>query len=124
MHLTGLALRVWGCDCVRVLWFTSVMPAAVSTHLGTTGSVGAASWVESLRQVLAGRDDLDLAIASPCPTFFASFSADGVTHYGMPVPGARGRIGRAVTRWQGSPRRHDPDSIIAGLPRIYGGVLS
>jgi len=98
----GLAPRVWGCDCVRVLWFTSVMPPAVTSHLGMTGSVGPASWVESLRQVLAGRDDLDLAIASPCPTFFVPFTTDGVSYYGMPAEEARTRAGRAVSGWQGS----------------------
>lgn len=87
---------------MRVLWFTSVTPVAVSTHLGTTESVGPASWVESLRQSLVGRDDLDLAIASPCPTSFAPFTADGVSYYGIPIDEARTRVGRSVSGWRSS----------------------
>ena len=87
---------------MRVLWFTSVMPAAVSTHLGTTVSVGPASWVESLRHTLAGRDDLDLAIASPSPAHYVPFTADRVSYYGIPTQESRTRMGRAVSGWRGS----------------------
>ena len=107
---------------MRVLWFTSVMPPAVSTHLGSTGSVGPASWVESLRQALAGRDDLDLAIASPCPTLFAPFSADGVSYYGMPVPKTRTRVGQGGLSVAGQlrPPGHEP-SLRRGRARLRAG---
>ena len=95
------------------------MPTAVSTHLGITGSVGPASWVESLRQVVAGRDDLDLAIASPCPTSFAPFSANGARYYGMPVPEARTRIGRAVSGWRSSLALPDMNQACLGVMRDF-----
>ena len=87
---------------MRVLWFTSVMPAAVSKHLGIPENVGPASWVDSLRLAVAGRDNLDLAIASPCPAPFAPFAADGVSYHGMPVAEAKTRAGGVVSRWRES----------------------
>ena len=103
-HSVPAALRTKSMrrDVMRVLWFTSVMPAAVSTHLWSTGSVGPASWVESLRLALAGRDDLDLAIASPCPTSFIPFSASDVSYYGMHVTEPDTRFGRAFSGWRES----------------------
>jgi glycosyltransferase involved in cell wall biosynthesis len=87
---------------VRVLWFTAVMPPAVAQRLGASTSTGPAAWVESLRQAIGERDDLDLAIASPCATGFSPFTAEGVRYYGIPSPEARTRVGRAVSGWRES----------------------
>ncbi len=87
---------------MRVLWFTLVMPPAVSTRLRLDESVGPASWVESMRHALSGRDDLELAIASPCPTWFRPFSTDGVVYYPLPAPEARTRVGGLASRWLSS----------------------
>jgi len=87
---------------VRVLWFTSVMPAAVAKRLGTTRSPGPASWVESLLQAVSSRETLDLAIASPSPTATLHFTEDRVTYYAMPVAEPGSRLGRAVSGWRRS----------------------
>jgi len=87
---------------VRVLWFTSVMPAAVAKRLGTTRSPGPASWVESLLQAVSSRETLDLAIASPSPTATLHFTEDRVTYYAMPVAEPGSRLGRAVSGWRHS----------------------
>jgi len=49
---------------------------------------------------LAGRDDLDLAVASPCPESFVPFVADGVSYHGMPLEKAKTRVGGVVSRWR------------------------
>jgi len=87
---------------VRVLWLTSVMPPAVTAHLGMMESRTAASWIESLRQVLTGNDDLELAISCPSPAPFAPFRRDGVTYYGMPESTPRTRFARAASGWLSS----------------------
>lgn len=87
---------------MRVLWFTSVTPPEVARHLGVAATSGPAAWVESLRERLSDRADLELAIAAPCSAPFAPFAAEGTTYYGMPVQQSATRIGRAVSGWRSS----------------------
>lgn len=108
---------------MRVLWFTSVVPPAVSRHLGIAKIEGPASWVESLRQALCGCEGLDLAIASPCPTFFAPFTADGVSYYGMPVPATHTRIEEAVSAWRNSFRLPDMNEACEEVLRRFSPDL-
>jgi len=87
---------------VRVLWFTSVTPPAVTQHIGMVERPGPASWVESLRRILVDNHDVDLAIASPTPVPFVPFTAGGVVYYGMPVVARSTPVGRAASSWLGS----------------------
>ena len=85
---------------MRVLWFTSVTPPATASHLGMEHSLGPASWVESLRQALATRSGLQLAIASPSSSPLTPFTESGVSYYGIPLTQPSTQIGRVARRWR------------------------
>ena len=87
---------------MRVLWFTSVVPSAVSEHLDLDANPGPASWVESLRRAICRTVGLELAIAAPCPTPFVPFRSEGVAYYGIPTTLPRTRLGRAASGWANS----------------------
>ena len=87
---------------MRVLWFTSVTPPAVSRRCGTDEEVGPASWVESLRSAVKAHTDLQLAIASPWRSAIAPFEDDAVTYYTVAAPPAASRLGRAAAGWRES----------------------
>jgi glycosyltransferase involved in cell wall biosynthesis len=73
---------------MKILWFSPVPLPAVCRKLDLTPFYGG-WWIWSMLRVLAGRHNLELAVACPnrdCSARF-SFVDDGITYYVFPDPG-------------------------------------
>ena len=90
-----------GSRALRVLWFTAALPEAARSHLGLPSAGGPLSWLDGMSTGLAGRSEIELAIASPSPIGFEPFENGGIIYFPLPDPRLSGWTPLLQGGWTG-----------------------